>query len=94
MAKQFPGANVLAFEPTLVVVRFPAVSCPECSALRWPKRGYIGLTQDNAMAIFAEDGSLYEVYGEAPGAAMELLREGIPFESPEECEQWLINLTS
>lgn len=90
----YPGTTIVTFDEERVELQFPATTCPQCSEPQWPQRGYIGLTQDNCIAIFLEDGTLFHVYAEAPGDVLDLLAEGIPFTSPEECEEWLINLTS
>lgn len=94
LADLYPGTTVVTFDAERVEVQFPAITCPQCSEPQWPQQGYIGLTQENFIAIFLEDGTLFHVYAEAPGDVLDLLAEGIPFTSPEECEDYLINLTS
>lgn len=94
LTEEYPGATILAFTGERVEVEFPARPCPDCSVYQWPPRGYIRLTEDNYIAVFCEDGTLFKKYAEAPGSALEFLAEEIHFTSPEECEQWLINLTS
>lgn len=69
----------------------PQDYCEEC---RWPRRGYIGLADAEQMAVFTEGGDIFKIIGDAPGSWLQELQEGIPFESPEECERWLLNLTS
>ena len=90
---EYPGATLVAFFSDQVIVSLPPGKCRECSETRWPRRGYIGLV-DNKMAVFTESGIVFEVIGDAPGAWIIDLEEGIPFESPEECDRLLINLTS
>lgn len=94
LADSYPGATILVFAQERVEVEFPEIQCPECKVHQWPQRGYIGLTEDNFIAVFHEDGTLYQIYAEAPGSTLDILAEGIPFTSSEECEEWLINLTS
>ncbi len=94
LADLYPGATILTFDGERVEVRFPAKTCLDCSEHQWPQRGYIRLTQDNYIAIFLEDGTLFQVYDEAPGDKLDLLADDIPFASPKECDDWLINLTS
>lgn len=91
---EHPGANIVAFFKDQVVVHMPPGRCPDCKDARWPSRGYIGVVDGTKMAVFTEDGRVYEVLDEAPGAWIEELEKGIPFESPTECEELIINLTS
>lgn len=85
------NASLILFDNELIVIQFPPGRCPEC---QWPQRGHIGLVEGNQIAVFGEDGSLVEIYGDAPGDWLDSLEQGIPFESPKECEDLLINLTS
>lgn len=85
------NASLVSFDKELIVIKFPPGRCPNC---QWPQRGHIGLIEGNQIAVFGEDGSLVEIYGDAPGDWLDCLEQGIPFESPKECEDLLINLTS
>jgi|GEM_PF-1549585 len=90
---EFPGASITSFGPDRVMVQLPPGYCAKCT-VDWPEKGYIGLDDDKQIAIYYEDGTFFQTYGPAPGSWMKDLEVGIQFESPEECEQWLINLTS
>lgn len=90
LAAQYPGASLIAFAEDQVVVKF--FGC--CAICRWPQRGYIGLAEGNKLAVYGEDGILVETLGDAPGTWLKDLEDGIPFESPVECQDLLINLTS
>ncbi|HPZ90761.1 MAG: hypothetical protein GX090_01565 [Firmicutes bacterium] len=94
LARDYPQAAILSFAPDQAVVQFPPALCAQCSPLRWPERGYIGLTADNNIAVYDADGVMIAVYGVAPGSFLHRLAEGIPFSSPEECENLLIDITS
>ncbi len=93
LSQDWPGAKILSFSREQVTVLLPPGYCDKCMALL-PPQGYISLAENNLLAVFALDGTLFKVYGEAPGAWLEELREGIPFSSPQDCLDWLVNLTS
>lgn len=93
MAVEMPEARLLAFSKEQVVVLLPPGYCEECLEYM-PQQGYISLTEGNELAVFFPDGTLFKVYGEAPGVFVEELRKGIPFSNPEDCFEWLLNLTS
>jgi len=86
-----PGSSIIVFSKELVEIMFPPGRCPACQL---PQRGHIGLVDGNTIAVFDENGSLVETQGEAPGSWLGDLELGIPFDSPEECQALLINLTS
>jgi hypothetical protein len=90
----YPGSTLVSFFGDQVIVHMPPGRCQQCIDIRWPQRGYIGLVDGSQMAVFTETGIVVEKLGEAPGAWIGQLEQGIPFESPEECELWLVNLTS
>jgi hypothetical protein len=93
LAKDLPGAKILAFSKEQVVVHLPPGYCDKCMTFM-PLQGYIGLSPDNKLAVFSQDGTLVKEFGEAPGAWTAELSEGIPFSSPQECLDLLVNLTS
>lgn len=92
LATNYPQWSVTEFSSSRVVVERTPQRCNDCKSL-WPQRGYIGLHEDK-IAVYTEEGLLVEVLEPAPGAWYESLQQGIPFDSPEECEQLLFNLTS
>jgi len=93
LAQELPDARILAFSKEQVLVHLPPGYCEKCMAFL-PQQGYIGLTDGNQIAVFSQDGTLYKTYGEAPGAWIIELTEGIPFASPQDCLDWIVNLTS
>lgn len=93
LAQELPGARILAFSQEQVVVHLPPGYCEKCMAFL-PQQGYISLTDGNQLAVFSLDGTLFKTYGEAPGAWINELTEGIPFSSPQDCLDWIVNLTS
>lgn len=93
LAAELPGARLLSFSKEQVVVLLPPGYCEQCLAYL-PQQGYIGLAADNQLAVFSQDGTLFKLYGDAPGAWLTELAEGIPFFDPQDCLDWLTNLTS
>ena len=93
LAAELPGARILAFSSEQVVVHLPPGYCEKCLDYM-PQQGYIGLSADNQLAVFSEDGTLVKIFGEAPGAWLAELTEGIPFSSPQDCLDLIVNLTS
>lgn len=93
LAQELPGAKILVFSEEQVVVHLPPGYCEKCMAFL-PQQGYISLTDGNLLAVFSLDGTLFKTYGEAPGAWISELTEGIPFSSPQDCLDWIVNLTS
>lgn len=93
LAEELPGARILAFSSEQVVVHLPPGYCDKCLDYM-PQQGYIGLSPDNQLAVFSHDGTLVKVFGEAPGAWLSELTEGIPFSSPQDCLDLIVNLTS
>ena len=93
LVADIPDARLLVFSKEQVLVLLPPGYCQQCLELM-PQQGYISLTEGNQLAVFFQDGTLFKVYGEAPGVFLKRLQEGIPFFSPEECFEWLLNLTS
>lgn len=93
LAQEYPGSQIRTFTAEQVVVLLPPAYCDKCMAA-FPARGYIGITEGNQLAVFSADGILFNTYGDAPGAWLNELNEGIPFSSPQECLDYLINITS
>ncbi len=93
LGQELSGARILAFSQEQVVIHFPPGYCEKCMAFL-PQQGYISLTDGNQLAVFSQDGTLFKTYGEAPGAWLSELTEGIPFSSPQDCLDWIVNLTS
>jgi hypothetical protein len=93
LVRELPDARILAFSQEQVLVHLPPGYCEKCMAFL-PQQGYISLTDGNQIAVFSHDGTLYKTFGEAPGAWIAELTEGIPFASPQDCLDWIVNLTS
>lgn len=93
LAQEYPGSRILSFTAEQVVVLLPPAYCEKCMAAL-PTQGYISVTEGNQLAVFSADGALFKTYGDAPGAWLSELNQGIPFSSPQDCLDWLINLTS
>lgn len=93
LAQEYPDSRILSFSAEQVVVLLPPAYCDMCMAAL-PSQGYIGVTEENQLAVFSAEGALFKTYGDAPGAWLDELSQGIPFASPQDCLDWLINLTS
>ncbi|MTI94283.1 MAG: hypothetical protein FH749_02190 [Firmicutes bacterium] len=85
--------NLVSFRPDEVLIHAAPERCPECQDL-WPETGVIGI-HNGQLAIYNQERILVEVLDiYAPGDRYQELLVGIEYNSIEECEQILQNISS